>query len=54
MILGVVLGLCMDGHHLYTTNMVWSGHFSVVGRVYHLQVLFCYLLLLVCLLLRFL
>jgi hypothetical protein len=46
MILGVLLDLYMGGHHLYTTNMVWSGHFRVDDRVYHLQVLFCFLLLL--------
>jgi hypothetical protein len=51
-ILGVILGLYMDGHLL--TNMVWSEHFSVDDRVYHLQVLFCSLLLLVYMLLRFL
>jgi hypothetical protein len=54
MVLGVLLVLCMDGRHLCTTNMVWSGHFRVGGMVYHLQVLFCFLLLLVYLLLRFL
>jgi ABC-type multidrug transport system permease subunit len=48
------LVLCMDGRHLYTTNMVWSERFRVVGMVYHLQVLFCFLLLLIYLLLRFL
>ena len=31
MVLGVLLVLCMDGRHLYTTNMVWSGHFCVGG-----------------------
>jgi hypothetical protein len=54
MILGVVLGLCMDGHRLYTTNMEWSGRLHVVGWACHLQDLFCCLLLLVYLLLCFL
>jgi hypothetical protein len=34
----------MDGCHLYTTNTVWSGRFREVGRVYHLQALFYFLL----------
>jgi hypothetical protein len=30
MVLDIVLGLCMGGHSLYTTNMAWSGHLRVV------------------------
>jgi hypothetical protein len=52
--LGVLLGLCMGGHFLSTTNMVWSGRFHVVGWACHFQVLSYYLLLLICLLLRYL
>jgi hypothetical protein len=50
--LGVLLGLCMDGHHLDTTNKVWSGHFLVLGWACHFHDLFCSLLLLVYLLLH--
>jgi hypothetical protein len=32
MILGALLGLCMGGCPLYTTNIVWSGVWSGVDR----------------------
>jgi hypothetical protein len=51
MVLGALWGLCMDGHLLYTTSMVWSEHFRALGWACHFQDLFCYLLLLICLLL---
>jgi hypothetical protein len=52
MVLNVLLGLCMDGHRLYTTSMVWSGHFRTLGWACHFQGLFYCLLSLICLLLR--
>jgi hypothetical protein len=45
MVLGVLLGLCMDDHRLCITSMVWSGRFRVLGWACHFQGLFYYLLL---------
>ena len=42
----------MGGHHLYTTSMEWSEHSRVDDMAYRLQVLFYFLFLRVCQLLR--